>query len=504
MGPSLVHESGVLNDSDTGWHIRNGEHILRTWSLPRSDYFSYTHAGKPWFAWEWLSDVFMGVVHEYLGLNGIALWANFTYALVFTLLFWWLIREENNLLITLALSGIASCAATVHWLARPHLFTLLLVLIWYTELQRIQNQGMSGSARLWKTGWILPPVMLLWTNLHGGFVVGLILLMIFSLGNLLTSLTVSSMEISHRTRILAKSFAWRALACGLITIANPYGLRIHKHIFDSYLHSQELVNRITEFVSPDFHTGVVKFFELLLVVGIIILGVSYRRLNFIESGLILFWTHMALFSVRHVPLYTLMMVPILVKHLSQYLDSLEADQGVSSRTSRLVGRFNQYSRNLRNFECQFKGFVYPALATLVLIGICLNQGSLWGDKLLNARFDPERFPVNAAQFIEQETPEGNLFTTDYWGGYLIYRFHPRIKVFFDGRSDMYGRDLLKDYSTLTNLEYSWKDVLRKYQVSWILLPVGYGLATALKELPDWQVTYDDHQAIIFVKRMPCR
>ena len=65
---------------------------------------------------------------------------------------------------------------------------------------------------------------------------------------------------------------------------------------------------------------------------------------------------------------------------------------------------------------------------------------------------------------------------------------------------MYGRGLLKEYESLTNLEYSWKDVLSKYQVSWILLPVNFGLATALKELPDWQVFYDDHQAIIFVRR----
>ena len=152
------------------------------------------------------------------------------------------------------------------------------------------------------------------------------------------------------------------------------------------------------------------------------------------------------------------------------------------------------------FECRFKGRLYPGLATLALIGICLNHGNLGGGKVLHAGFDSKQFPVRAAQFLDQNIPPGNLFTTDYWGGYLIYRFHPRIKVFFDGRSDMYGRELLKDYESLTNLEFSWKGVLSKYQVCWILLPVNFGLATALKELSDWQVAYDDHQAIIFVRR----
>jgi hypothetical protein len=83
---------------------------------------------------------------------------------------------------------------------------------------------------------------------------------------------------------------------------------------------------------------------------------------------------------------------------------------------------------------------------------------------------------------------------------MIYRFYPQHKVFFDGRSDMYGRQFIKEYESLTNLEPSWKSVLDKYKISWILLPVSYGLATALKELKEWQVVYDDHSAIIFVRR----
>ena len=82
---------------------------------------------------------------------------------------------------------------------------------------------------------------------------------------------------------------------------------------------------------------------------------------------------------------------------------------------------------------------------------------------------------------------------------MIYRFYPRVKVFIDGRSDMYSRDLLREYESLVNLEYSWKEVLSRHQIRWILLPANYGLSTALKQLPEWQVVYDDHQAIIFVK-----
>src|SRR5262245_49595050 len=143
--PILVNSSGVLYDGDTGWHIRNGEHILQSRSFPRSDYFSYTHQGKEWFAWEWLADVVLAVFHKYAGLNGIVVWANLTFALTYATLFRWMVQRGGNVFVCLAYSTIAGFASAVHWLARPHLFTMLLVLIWYIVLESIQNHGLSSK-----------------------------------------------------------------------------------------------------------------------------------------------------------------------------------------------------------------------------------------------------------------------------------------------------------------------------------------------------------------------
>jgi hypothetical protein len=104
------------------------------------------------------------------------------------------------------------------------------------------------------------------------------------------------------------------------------------------LHSQDLIDKITEFASPNFHTTVVKFFELLLLSSVVVVGISYKRLGFIEIGIILFWAHMALFSVRHVPLYSVMIVPILVRHLTSYCRRLETEEKVVQWVVRLMGR----------------------------------------------------------------------------------------------------------------------------------------------------------------------
>jgi hypothetical protein len=498
--PILVNASGVLYDGDTGWHIRNGEQILQSRSFPRSDYFSYTNYGREWFAWEWLADVLLAIIHRYAGLNGIVVWANLTFALTFGTLFRWMIRRGGNVLVCLAWAAVAGFASAVHWLARPHLFTMLLVLAWYILLEKAQGHGMTFSRLPGRMFLIAPSIMLLWTNLHGGFVAGIILLLIYAFGNYLTSLTSSQSEKRTTCRRIALHFAWLALMCGVVTSINPYGILVHKHIFDSYLQSQSLVDKITEFASPNFHTLVIKFFELLVLSSLLVAGISYRRLSFIEIGLILFWTHMALFSVRHVPLYSVIIVPIIVDHLTNYLSSLEADKNVQRWAVNVVTRFNRYSANILKFELQFPGYLYPCLFSTMMIVISLNQGYLGKSRVLNFGFDAKQFPVGASSFIESHSLEGNLLTTDYWGGYIIYRFHPQRKVFFDGRSDMYSREFIREYESLMNLEYSWKTVLQKYDIAWILLPVNYGLASALKELPDWKIIYDDQFAIIFVKR----
>jgi hypothetical protein len=342
--------------------------------------------------------------------------------------------------------------------------------------------------------------MLLWTNLHGGFVIGIILLWIYALGNYLTSLTSSQLDTSKVCGRMARHFFLLSLVCLVVTLMNPYGILVHKHIFDSYWHSQGLVDKITEFASPNFHTTVVKFFEVLVLSGILVISISYRRLSFIEAGLIIFWTHMALFSVRHVPLYAVMIVPIFATHLTDYLGRLEVDQKLRPWVTSLVARFNRYSTNILDFERQFPGYLYPCLFSVIMIGISLNQGYLGRNKVLSFGFESSQFPVNAGNFIQSHSLKGNLLTTDYWGGYIIYRFYPDKKVFFDGRSDMYSKEFIKEYESLVNLEHSWKNVLQKYHISWVLLPVNYGLASALKELPGWKVVYDDQFAIIFARR----
>ena len=259
------------------------------------------------------------------------------------------------------------------------------------------------------------------------------------------------------------------------------------------------MDNITEFRSPSFHVSVVKFFELLILMATVVASISIRRFSFVEIGLLVFWTHMALLSARHIPLYALIVVPIVVLHLTEYVENIEELPDLQTWIHKRISWFRGYSKNITGFENQFKGVVYPFLATGTLVLIVSQPWKALRNTGYEQHFDPDKFPVAAAEFIDKPGMKGNLFTTDQWGGYLIYRFYPRYPVFFDGRSDMYGEEIMKDYLKLVNLEYDWKRVIEKFKIDWMMLPFDVPLPAALKDLPEWKVVYDDHHAIIFIR-----
>ena len=268
-------------------------------------------------------------------------------------------------------------------------------------------------------------------------------------------------------------------------------MRLHLHIIDSFITSSGWLHNIIEHGSPDFHLGAVRCFEALLLAGLVIFSVSWKRLTFVELGLLIFWTHLALYSVRHIPLYVLVVVPILVRHCTMVLENGEVDPTAQSWIQKVAKGINRYSQKLVQIEKRFDTALYTKVAVLVMIGLCLNGGRLGGHQLLDFRFDENRFPVRASEFVERQNLQGNLFTSDLWAGYLIYRNPRRYKVFFDGRSDMYGESFMKEYLDLSALNYNWKDVLKKYRIAWILVPADSSLATVLGETAEWKLAYHD-------------
>jgi hypothetical protein len=147
----------LLTDSDTGWHIRTGEWILKNGRIPTTDMFSFTKCGRPWFAWEWLSDVAMAAIHTDFGLAGIVLVSLLVLGTTSRYIYRNTVEECGYRLIAISLAGLAMAASTIHWLARPHLVTPLFAAVFCWVLNRVEKGARDERFLI-----LLPAVTILW------------------------------------------------------------------------------------------------------------------------------------------------------------------------------------------------------------------------------------------------------------------------------------------------------------------------------------------------------
>src|SRR5437763_11254032 len=150
----------LLSDCDTGWHIRTGEWILANGWVPMRDVFSYSKAGAPWYAWEWLGDVLFARINQFGGLQAIVIFAILLLCATFGSLFL-LVRRKSNPIVAIGITMLAAAASSIHWLARPHLFTLFFLVLFYAALELVEE----GRTRLFGVPILaaLPVASILWT-----------------------------------------------------------------------------------------------------------------------------------------------------------------------------------------------------------------------------------------------------------------------------------------------------------------------------------------------------
>src|SRR5271165_220766 len=213
----------LLGDGDTGWHLRTGEWILAHGRVPHRDIFSFTRSGQPWFAWEWLWDVLFGWLHLHAGMAAVVLASSLVLALTFALLFR-MARRSSDALVALAVTLAAAAGSAGHWLARPHLFTMLFTVIFYSMLDG-SGESTGRESGVPRRLWLLQPLMVVWTNLHGGFFVGILLIAAYAAGQFGGLLGETGGGGRRQALRRGRGYLLVAAACGAATFVNPYGYR---------------------------------------------------------------------------------------------------------------------------------------------------------------------------------------------------------------------------------------------------------------------------------------
>jgi len=495
----------LLGDADTGWHIRNGQHIIITDSLPHTDPFSYTVAGKKWYAWEWLYDLLAWSAFARLGLNGVVFFSVFIIALTFALLFRFAVRDSHNVPITLVLVLLSIGGSMIHVLARPHLVTWLLTLVFFVTLERSESRPhasvpglFSGAQRrlLW-----LPLLVLLWVNLHGGFVVGLMLISLFLIGALWTAVTSHDRRHATNAGNRAKSLGVTLLLSALASLVNPYGYKLYVHLND-YLSNKFFMDHIDEFLSPSFHGVAQKCFEVVLLLSIFAIAISRRRLRLSHLLVILFAIHASLFAARNIPISSILLTLTIAPLLAHAIGAAARSEELAHPVTAALHRFEGFSARMADMEYRLRGHLIPVALTVFAFVVCANGGWLSSRRIMDAHFDSKRLPVGATEFIARQSVHDHVFNPDAWGGYLIFRLYPNFRVYVDDRHDLYGEAFLKEYLKAMDAELGWQQVLDEQKIEWVLIPPKTALSNILKETQDWKVAYDDGTAIIFQRARP--
>jgi hypothetical protein len=467
-------------DPDMWWHLRTGEYIAEHRGVPHTDPFSFTRAGQPWVAHEWLTELLMYELQRFAGFGGLIVTFAATLCAAFFLLY---MRCGAAPYIAGVATLCGAWATAPVWGVRPQVVSLLLTGLWLVILERSERRPNI----LW---WTLP-LTLLWVNLHAGFALGLALSALFLIGEVV-ELRFGSPLAQGPQRLRTAAFI---LVLDLLIVPlNPNGWRLFSYPIET-LRSTAMQNYIAEWASPNFHRAEYWPFLLIVLATVAMLSWSRRAVRPRDLILLLAGLYAGLASIRMTPLFVLIAVPLISKRLGNWPRS-ELRQS-KPRASR----------------------------AWVNAGIVLGMAVFASVRIAQVierqpEAEARQFPSRAVAFLQAHPPSGRMFNDYDWGGYLIWRLYPAVPVFIDGRADLYiaieehskrrseqrgeGQDepLFHEFADAYQLKGSWQSVLQRWKIQTVLIPPDSALVTGLLSAPGWTVAYQDAQSVIMQLEIP--
>lgn len=464
----FVMAARSVTDPDVWWHLRTGQLMVQTHSVFHTDPYSFTRFGQPWVDHEWLSQIVIFALYQAAGWGGLITGFGAIIAAALVLMF---LRSPGRPYIAGVMTVWGALASLPSWGVRPQMLTFLLASMFLLILERSEDQ----PHLLWWT----PALMLLWVNFHGGYAVGIALMVLFLAGEFLD--TAFGFRTWSQVRGRFKILAFAIVVCIAVVLLNPNGVRMYRYPLET-VGLRALQNYIQEWSSPDFHQYKYLVTLFMMLATLALAAVSPRRFRARELLLLCVTTYAAVRSVRHIPIYVLVAVPILSAQLQACLQGgglarrLEAGQKSPTRSQALVNAI------------LLAGFL---LFTVARLGYVVGRQSA---------VEAEKFPAAAVTFVRTQRPAGPILNHYNWGGYFIWKLYPEYQVYIDGRTDLYGDSLMNEFDSTYYVKGKfWQQPLQKWGIQTIILPPDAPLVTALQTAPGWKRLYADPQAVVLSK-----
>jgi hypothetical protein len=524
----------ALHDPDTCWLLALGRYIVENHQIPATDPFSWTFAaqeaaGQHFILYQWLSEVIFYLATLPAGLVTLLLLCAVTISTAFlSIPMGIVVLREAPFVKSAWAVFLGMLAASFHTLARPEIFSYLLLALFLQNTHDARVSSLKGEKKIFPLIFVLAPLMVLWANMHTGFVAGLWVLFAVCVGS-----GLSLLFFKAPVKNLFVSAAVALVGCLVAALINPYGAGLYAYIpklfnlpINKYIvELQPVIGEQLE-IKTHFYP-----FILLCLIYLILMareGMAFmrppvpsasqaaekaavdamappqydRKLLACELLLCLICGSFAIYNGlvlgRVASFATLILVGEVIALLAlshQRKSSITILPGVPPK-SRFWALLDSHSLDLWKaggiYEMAIVALCAVAGVTLVCFRVSKPE--------LPASTIVFKTPYKAIDYIRDHEPKGNLFNDQQFGDVLIYYLKGKPKVFVDTRFDMYGAKLVQEYYDIHECQPGWKELFDKRDIAWVFLVPDAPLAKALNKDAGWQTLYKDDRALILERK----
>lgn len=468
----------VPADADMWWHLRAGEETISNGKVYLSDNMTFTRSGEPWVNHSWLSEVVLFLAYKTGGYTGLTLFVAILACATMLVLY----QSMRGGIFQRALITVLACATLAPiWAPRPQQFSLLLFAILNHWLMQYMN---GKKIKLWS----LPLLFILWSNLHGGYSFGFLLLGITLGGMILDRLFRPGLNTAIDWPRISRLADWTAISL-LAVLINPNGLNTWKIPFQTI--GVQFNQYIQEWQSLDFHAISSLPYVIVLFGCLTAIGLSDRRASGVELAGLTFFGISSLNAQRLIGIFSLFAAAVLSNHTAAIVAAIRKNlEGtpLGLKFSKWQERSHQRSiapgvRRAINLML----VVFAALAGV--IKLIYVSHPIVVDTAVKSYY-----PVGAVNYISENGKPGNILNDYGWGGYLDWRLRNN-KIFIDGRADFFPQELFDEWVDLIGGEPGWQAGIAKHDIKYILLPPEMPVVDLAIE-SGWVALYQDEISVL--------
>lgn len=486
----------AFHDPDTCWLLAIGQKIVEQMSLPSSDPFSYIGANGTYVVYQWLTEVLFFLTYKISGGVSLVIFVALVLISAFLLIpVNYIADSKKSPLVCLGVVLLAFIASSYHILARPEIFSYLLLSLTLSLLVR-HRRNLAESQAIGHLNWQLPLLFFVWANLHTGFTSGLIALAFYGLAIISEHFFGKTKQIKL---VYIRNYVLLFFGCLLATLCNPYGFGLWQYIYHLFFspfnpHIMELgpltADRLKEFTFYPFF-GLTALVLFLLVRNL-------RPTQFPLTGLYSLYVSVYViasgFSCRRLIMFA--NIVLLYEAIFLIQSNKRNDDTSDQDNLSLVDAIN-----LKFSELLFdKAWIF-ILVLVSFLGVFLISSRVMKPEIPQSS-DAFQMPAKAIEFLKNKMPEGKMFNDAQYGDVIIWHLAAKgnpVKVFVDTRFDMYGDQHMQDYYCMRNCQKGWRQLFEKYQFDWVFLPREGNLSEKLWKSEDWKLVYNDKTSVIFVR-----